>query len=466
MASIVKTSFLVVGGGIAGVSCVESLQFMCPNEPIILLTESSLIKTVTNLVALGKSLTKFDIEEKNAHDLSGNVRVIVDKLRDVNSESRFVQTTKNVRIDYKLMCICTGARPKKIVQAQGSRHVVGIRDTESVRDFQSRVKESKRIAIVGNGGIASEIVFELKNVQVDWIIKDQFVSQTFVDPGAAEFFRHRIMNKVNEGDQRQPIKRMRYDDEHTGAGGAALGPDWHSKLDLYGMDTDLPNTVRIHGQCEIVGVKTVPDGEHPLMLTLSNGDTISTDLLVSATGVNPNIDFNIDRSFALSSSDGGILVDEHQRTSIDGIYAAGDACTANWTPADHWFQMRLWTQARQMGAMSGKSMAAAIQNEPVYQDFCFELFGHVTKLFGHQVVLLGKFNGQGLGRDYEALIRTTPNVEYIKYVIRNGRVHGAILIGETGLEETTENLILNQLDVSVYGDDLLNPDIDIEDYFD
>jgi len=45
-------------------------------------------------------------------------------------------------------------------------------------------------------------------------------------------------------------------------------------------------------------------------------------------------------------------------------------------------------------------------------------------------------------------------------------MQGAILIGDTGLEETFENLILNQVDLSSYGEDLLNPDIDIEDYFD
>ena len=48
----------------------------------------------------------------------------------------------------------------------------------------------------------------------------------------------------------------------------------------------------------------------------------------------------------------------------------------------------------------------------------------------------------------------------------NGRVSGAILIGETDLEETFENLILNQIDVSALNEDLLNPDVDIEDYFD
>lgn len=57
-------------------------------------------------------------------------------------------------------------------------------------------------------------------------------------------------------------------------------------------------------------------------------------------------------------------------------------------------------------------------------------------------------------------------VEYVKTVMRDGRMQGAILIGETDLEETFENLILNQTDLSRYGEELLDPNIDIEDYFD
>jgi len=34
------------------------------------------------------------------------------------------------------------------------------------------------------------------------------------------------------------------------------------------------------------------------------------------------------------------------------------------------------------------------------------------------------------------------------------------------LQETFENLILNQLDLSRFGESLLDPNIDIEDYFD
>lgn len=57
-------------------------------------------------------------------------------------------------------------------------------------------------------------------------------------------------------------------------------------------------------------------------------------------------------------------------------------------------------------------------------------------------------------------------LEYVKVVLRDGRMEGAILIGETDLEETFENLILNQTDLTPFKDHLLNPDIDVEDFFD
>jgi hypothetical protein len=37
-------------------------------------------------------------------------------------------------------------------------------------------------------------------------------------------------------------------------------------------------------------------------------------------------------------------------------------------------------------------------------DFSFEMFTHVTKFFGFKVILLGLFNAQGLGSDYDVLV--------------------------------------------------------------
>lgn len=66
----------------------------------------------------------------------------------------------------------------------------------------------------------------------------------------------------------------------------------------------------------------------------------------------------------------------------------------------------------------------------------------------------------------ELLVRYTEGVEYIKLVMVDGKVQGGVFIGDTDLEETMENLILNQIDVGFLGESLLDPDVDIEDYFD
>lgn len=476
--SAINTKFVVVGGGIAGISCIETLSFYCPNESVVLLTESPLIKAVTNLIALGKSLSRFDIEERHVSSLPGNVRVVTDRLMEIDSLQHIITTENNQRIKYEYLCLCTGGRPKLIdqVSMENRKFVLGIRDTESVNEFQRRIQNSRRIVVVGNGGIASELIYELKNVEIEWVIKDKFVSQTFVDPGAATFFANRINAKsTNEGanveERPRLMKRMRYQEygdasAATQSSGAALGPDWHTLFNLTGKMKELPSGVRIHYNTEIESIQVSSANEFAVNVLLKNGDAVDCDFVVSATGVVPNINFStVGNEFRLGP-DGGIFVNELMETSVQNVFAAGDICYAGWEWTPHWFQMRLWTQARQMGAMAGKSMAARANAETCYPDFCFELFGHVTQLFGYQVVLLGNYNGQKLDNKYEALLRVTQDKEYIKYVMVDGRLHGAILIGDTGLEETTENLILNQLDLSPYGDDILDPDIDIEDYFD
>ena len=66
----------------------------------------------------------------------------------------------------------------------------------------------------------------------------------------------------------------------------------------------------------------------------------------------------------------------------------------------------------------------------------------------------------------EIWLRISPDIEYIKLTVFQHRIIGAILIGDTDMEEVVENLILNNVDVSRYGIDILDPNIDIEGYFD
>lgn len=72
------------------------------------------------------------------------------------------------------------------------------------------------------------------------------------------------------------------------------------------------------------------------------------------------------------AADGGILVDADLQSSIPFIYAAGDCCTVDPSvTAPHWFQMRLWTQARLMGCHAAAAMAGMLGTEVF--SFSFEL---------------------------------------------------------------------------------------------
>lgn len=208
MTSIYHKNILMI----SGVTCAETLAFYQPDHKILLISESSLIKTVTNLLALTQTLTQFDIEEKDANSLTikhPNITVIHDVLKKINVEENQVHCLKHV-VKYEYLCLCTGAKPKLIPQAENNPFVIGIRDTDSVDNFIKKLSNSRKVLIIGNGGIASEIVYKLKNVDIDWVIKDNHISATFVDPGASEFFKPSLEKGGREENLNTcPSKRMR-----------------------------------------------------------------------------------------------------------------------------------------------------------------------------------------------------------------------------------------------------------------
>ncbi|XP_071515669.1 pyridine nucleotide-disulfide oxidoreductase domain-containing protein 1 [Panulirus ornatus] len=409
-AEIKEYTYIVIGGGIAGVTCAEHLYILQPEAEILVITATSLIKAVTNILPLTKTLDSFDVEERPAVELETqcpNVTVMKDTVIQLDAEKQCIYTSTGRSFSYERLCICTGASPKLI--AENNPYVVWIRDTESARQFQSRINKAKRIIIAGNGGIATEMVHEVTGVEILWVIRDKHMTANYIDAGAAEFLRSELDKEKIESTT--PVKRRRYivDEVQDGSPllGGALGPDWHSGLELKGS---MHRKVTLESEVEISKILE-PDEVKQF------GKTITK--LNSDEGKNKELT-----------------------------------------------TMRLWTQARQMGSYAAKCMWSSLTNQEIYMDFCFELFSHATKFFGHKVILLGLFNGQGVEGRYEVLLRYTKGMEYIKCVMVDGRMQGAVLIGETDLEETFENLILNQMDLSEFGDDLLNPDVDIEDYFD
>jgi len=186
---------------------------------------------------------------------------------------------------------------------------------------------------------------------------------------------------------------------------------------------------------------------------------------------------------------GGILVRAPSlATSAARVFAAGDCTTVVVPPggAGLWHQMRLWGQARVAGAVAARSAlaaatgggdgAGAVDGDSVDDDadLSFELFAHVTWFMGAKVVLLGRYGGQGLPAGYTVYEADGadggeggPGAWARAVVGPTGRLVGGVLVGETGLEEAYENLMLDGLDVRGVGARLVaGGGVDLADYFD
>ncbi|KAK4471322.1 hypothetical protein MN116_004760 [Schistosoma mekongi] len=591
--------FVIVGGGIAGVVCAETLcELLNPSrfsgalqvssdcsdyasKRVALISASKTVKTTINLRRISNMIETFDVEEKSSSSWSetwpDTLTVICDTMIRLDPSNHTVylqQRGYENPIFYGKLCLTTGGVPRLI--DLNHPYVIALRDTESIKTFQNRLLGTRRMLLVGNGGIATEIAHEVSGCQIIWVIKDSSISTPFLDAVAARFLleANEISKQTDFAEKKTQssskscdyeisedtqIRRMRYvvadddksevipkasqghlvlvpDQQHShrldvsksSVSGAALGPDWAYGRNLHGRIVNtvdgsllkvvyqakvnrflspqefhdlnkpetLPFTIKNNNNYNVSSVN-----DWPVYAELTNDEIYGCDLVVSAVGVEANLNpFNWNLSNIHSSTHsnsniankeakttepssleslfdcapkelgGGILVNDQMQTNWNDVYAAGDCAYANWTWSPHWFQMKLWNQARQMGFQAAKSMFYHSQGDNfIPLDFSFELFTHVTYFFGFKVVLLGRFNGQGMdlsAADTYLLMRVTRGREFIKCIMRSGRMQGAVLIGETDLEETLENLILNQIDLTNLEDHLLDPDIDLSDYFD
>lgn len=96
----------------------------------------------------------------------------------------------------------------------------------------------------------------------------------------------------------------------------------HQELTLQGVDLQLNTSVTT--------IETVKDG---LAVKLSTGTAISTDIVILAIGVKPEITLAQNAGLTIGSR-GGILVNEKMQTNDPDIYAVGDAVEVKYFPID------------------------------------------------------------------------------------------------------------------------------------
>ncbi len=146
---------------------------------------------------------------------------------------------------------------------------------------------------------------------------------------------------------------------------------------------------------------------------LADGRSLPADLVVVAAGIRPNVELARGAGIEIGR---GILVDDHLQTSVPGIYAIGEcaehrgACYGLVEPA--------YEQAR--------ALASHLSGGGAYRG---SVLATNLKVSGVDLFSAGDFLG---GAGSEAITMTDPGLgAYRKLVIKDGRLTGCVLFGDT-----------------------------------
>lgn len=183
---------------------------------------------------------------------------------------------------------------------------------------------------------------------------------------------------------------------------------------------------------------------------LPDQSTIECDFSIAAVGAAPNRDLLHGTPIAAGRA---ILTDEYCRTSVPGIYAAGD-CAAVFDPLfgkhrvlDH------WDNAVVTGALAGRNMAGA--NEP---------YSAVNNFFSD--VFEVSLNAWGDSRHIDRrLLRGAPNVDapdFVEFgVAADGRIVQVLSLGHQGEDEVLRDLVGKRVRVNGNEEMLKDPASDL-----
>jgi NADPH-dependent 2,4-dienoyl-CoA reductase/sulfur reductase-like enzyme len=299
------THHVILGAGPAGVIAAETIRKHAPHDRITLVgdeAEPPYSRMAIPYLLIGNIDERGTYLRKNAaHFDQLQVTQVRARATSVNTQSKQVQLDNGQALVFDKLLIATGSRPVRLpIPGIDSPQVHPCWTLEDARAIMALAKPGARVIQMGAGFIGCIIMEALAARGVDL---------TVVEMG--DRMVPRMMGPVAGGMIRDwcEAKGVRV---FTGAKVEAIVPNGSESP---GLLSQLAKSVGLHDA----------PTDAPLTVRLSNGQKIPADLVISATGVKPCIDFLKDSDITCLQ---GVLTDEHLQTHVPGIYAAGDCAEA------------------------------------------------------------------------------------------------------------------------------------------
>ena len=174
---------------------------------------------------------------------------------------------------------------------------------------------------------------------------------------------------------------------------------------------------------------------------LADGTMLDADLLLVATGVAPVTDFLEGSGVAIER---GVLVDEHMRTNVANIWAAGDVAQARGFFTDSRIINGILPDAVDQGRIAGMAMA----EDPGSKTYAGGVPLNTYSFFGQQAVSVGVHEGALAPAGVEVQKQVGAEAKrYLKIVLKEDRLAGIFGVNSAFDPGIMWELILRAIDL-------------------
>lgn len=276
------THHVILGAGPAGVIAAETLRKHAPLDSITIIgdePEAAYSRMAIPYLLIGKVAEGgTHLRKSPTHFADLKIEVLQDGASSVDVAKKSITLGSGKKVSFDTLLLATGSRPMHPpIAGMDSAGVHTCWTLDDARKIMKLANPGAKVLQMGAGFIGCIIMEALAARGVE-------------------------LSVVEMGDRMVP--RM------MGPTAGGMIRDWCEKKEVQVFTG--------------TKVEAIAPGK-PLKVKLSNGKTVEADLVISATGVRPCIDFLKGSSIACKA---GVLTDANLQTNVPGIYAAGDCAEA------------------------------------------------------------------------------------------------------------------------------------------
>jgi 3-phenylpropionate/trans-cinnamate dioxygenase ferredoxin reductase subunit len=312
-----STTFVIIGGGLAGAKAAEALRDSGFDGHIILFCEENQLPyerppLSKEFLAGKKSLADFTVRNSdwyrdNRVDLRLDARV-----SSVDAQGHTVGLPDGTSVVYDKLLLATGSASRRPpIPGSDADGVHYLRTYDDAVALNSVLTEESSLAVVGAGWIGLEVAAGARQRGVDVTVVET---------------------------ARQPL---------AAALGETVGEVFANLHREHGVD------LRLQTQVEEITRASGAEGS-ATGLRMRDGSNVAADAVLVAVGAKPNVE--LAERAGLSMGDGGVLVDASLLTSDPDIYAVGDIAAAEHPLFGTRIRTEHWANALKQPAVAAAGM--------------------------------------------------------------------------------------------------------------